>query len=310
MELTLRRTVTLLLTLSASLSLAQTPERDFGYSLFLLGQDDPYRAVSALKRLSYDANQTIWADKANLLIGRIYTEQQEAQAAVYHFTLVADGGTGPLNAPAQLMMWQQLCKNPPQMRSCVEQLQKADDAWKTGLPAYLRLYYLVLLGNELRDNVTALSSLVLQKRASELVSVSLQRQNLPLKRAWLAGLLSAVLPGLGQLYAGRWIDAVVAFLVNGALIAGTILLALPPTSSVVGALVLGAFASGFYGGNIYNAVSDAQRANEAVYTHFAGELETRFYPRVTLGVSGSELVFGYRFGLEPGVALVAPAPRE
>jgi TM2 domain-containing membrane protein YozV len=309
MDFALFRTLTLSLAFVAGTSLAQTPERDFGYSLFLLGQDDPYRAVSALKRLSYDANQTPWADKANLLIGRIYAEQQEAQAAVYHFTLVADGGTGAFNAPAQLLMWQQLCKNPPQMRSCVAQLEQATDAWNTGLPQYLRLYYSVLLGDLLNDNVRVANNPVLQQRLAALVTVSQERQRLSLKSPLLAGLLSAVLPGLGQLYAGRWVDAVVALLVNTVLIGGTVLLALPPTSSLVGAIVLGVFASGFYGGSIYNAVSDANRANEAIYAKFASDLEARFYPRVTLGVSGAELVFGYRFGIEPGIPLSAPAAR-
>ncbi len=294
------------LTLSA-VSLAQTPERDFTYALFLLGQDDPYRAVSALKRLSYDASGTEWSDKANLLIGRIYAEQKEAQAAVYHFALVADGGLGFFNAPAQLLLWQQLCQNPPQMRSCIEQLSAGKDGWHTGLTFYLKLYYQALVGEVLADQVVQKVTPALRDKTAGLVAASVARQSLPLKSPLLGGLLSALLPGLGQLYAGRWVDALVAFLINGVMIAGTILLALPPTSSIAGAITLGIFASGFYGGSIYNAVSDVYRHNETVYANFAQSLETQFFPRMTLGVSGTDLVLGYRFGTEAGIPL---RPRE
>jgi hypothetical protein len=41
------------------------------------------------------------------------------------------------------------------------------------------------------------------------------------KRPWLAGILSAALPGAGQAYAGSWQAALVSFVLNGALVGAT-----------------------------------------------------------------------------------------
>jgi putative component of membrane protein insertase Oxa1/YidC/SpoIIIJ protein YidD len=80
---------------------------------------------------------------------------------------------------------------------------------------------------------------------------------LPRKSRWLAGSMSAVLPGSGQLYAGRPGDAAVAFLVNAVLIGGTIAAARHDEDAA--AVAIGFVAFGFYAGNVYGAVNAAAR---------------------------------------------------
>jgi putative component of membrane protein insertase Oxa1/YidC/SpoIIIJ protein YidD len=80
---------------------------------------------------------------------------------------------------------------------------------------------------------------------------------LPSRSPWLAGSMSAVLPGSGQLYAGRPADGAVAFLTNALLIGGTVVAA--RNDEDVTAVALGFVAFGFYAGNVYGAANAAVR---------------------------------------------------
>ncbi len=82
-------------------------------------------------------------------------------------------------------------------------------------------------------------------------------EQLPRKSTALAGSLSAVLPGAGQLYVGRPGDALVAFMTNGLLIGGTVAAARRDQDTA--AIALGFVASGFWFGNIYGAMNGAER---------------------------------------------------
>lgn len=81
----------------------------------------------------------------------------------------------------------------------------------------------------------------------------------PEKSPALAGGLSAVLPGAGQYYVGRERDALVSFLLNG--IFGWATLEAVHNRSRTTAGVLLFFESGWYFGNVYNAVSSAYKYN-------------------------------------------------
>jgi putative component of membrane protein insertase Oxa1/YidC/SpoIIIJ protein YidD len=87
-------------------------------------------------------------------------------------------------------------------------------------------------------------------------------EELPSKSRWLAGSLSAVVPGAGQLYAGRPEDALVAFITNGVLI-GTTAYAWHRGERVT-AGALGFVAFGFYAGNIYGGVNAAAKYDRNV----------------------------------------------
>ena len=83
---------------------------------------------------------------------------------------------------------------------------------------------------------------------------------IPHRSPALAGTLSAVVPGAGQLYAGAPKDGLSALLVNGALLGGAVALA---RSDRPGAAALtGVIGLSFYAGNIQAAVSAARRHNQ------------------------------------------------
>lgn len=78
---------------------------------------------------------------------------------------------------------------------------------------------------------------------------------LPRKSPYLAGTMSALLPGSGQLYVGRPGDALAAFTINAVLIGGTIAAARRDQDTA--AIAIGFVASGFWVGNIYGAANGA-----------------------------------------------------
>ena len=118
--------------------------------------------------------------------------------------------------------------------------------------------------------------------------------DVPLKNPTLAGTLS-ILPGAGQLYCGRYEDALTAFLLNGGLIWAAAesfdrdMVALGSVISVV--------AFGFYAGNIYGAVNSAHKINRDRMTVFRGHLERYHRPRLSLAPSpdGMRLCLSFDF---------------
>lgn len=92
------------------------------------------------------------------------------------------------------------------------------------------------------------------------------------KNPTVAGLLS-VIPGLGQAYCGRYRDALVALVVNGLFIAGTVE-AFDNDLEALG-VGLGLLGAGFYAGNIYSAVNSAQKYNRNRQREWFRGLEDR-----------------------------------
>jgi tetratricopeptide (TPR) repeat protein len=85
-------------------------------------------------------------------------------------------------------------------------------------------------------------------------------KDLPHRSPALAGLMSGLLPGSGHLYAGDLKDGLLAFLVTGALIAGSVEAWDQEVYGVAGLVSVAALT--FYLGNIYGAVNSAYLANQ------------------------------------------------
>lgn len=107
-------------------------------------------------------------------------------------------------------------------------------------------------------------------------------RQLPRKSPQLAGTLSAILPGAGQLYTERPKQAAVAFALNAAFIYGAIEAWNNENYAVAGILAL--FEIGWYGGNIYNAQNNAHKINRDREAEFRQQLQKR--SGLSLGMRG------------------------
>jgi TolA-binding protein/TM2 domain-containing membrane protein YozV len=122
-----------------------------------------------------------------------------------------------------------------------------------------------------------------------------QGAQLPKKSPALAGMLSALLPGSGQLYNGRPGDALLSFLLNGIFILGTLQAVEQDELAIAG--VLGFFEVGWYTGNVYSAVNGAHKYNRHAEVTFLGTLEDRFrlQPPEARRPSPLEIHVGFRY---------------
>jgi tetratricopeptide (TPR) repeat protein len=93
---------------------------------------------------------------------------------------------------------------------------------------------------------------------------------IPRKSPATAGVLSIV-PGAGHLYCERYQDALIAFIVNGGLIAGAYA-AFEDENYALGGLV-SLVELGFYSGTIYSAVSSAHKYNKTQTHRFIDQLK-------------------------------------
>jgi tetratricopeptide (TPR) repeat protein len=131
----------------------------------------------------------------------------------------------------------------------------------------------------------------LRPQAESLTAGAEQYPGLPTKSPTLAGGLSAVLPGAGQLYIDRPGDALVSFLLNGAFIWGAVEAFRNDNETTGGILLF--FESGWSLGNIYNATSGAHKYNRRGTREFLDGLQSRFSIACSRG--GSQVLFSLRF---------------
>lgn len=102
-----------------------------------------------------------------------------------------------------------------------------------------------------------------------------QHNELPRKSRILAGVLSAILPGSGYIYAGHHKDGITSLLINGLAFAG-IATAIQNENFAVAGIVAGVGLP-FYVGNIYGSANAAKKWNIAVREEHRNKI------RVTLG---------------------------
>jgi tetratricopeptide (TPR) repeat protein len=114
----------------------------------------------------------------------------------------------------------------------------------------------------------------LYRLAFRLAEEVLVGDQLPSKSPLVAGILSGVLPGSGQLYNGRGGDALLALFLNGLFIAGITQAVTHGELAVAG--VLSFFEAGWYVGNVYGAINGAHKYNRQTEETFLRNLENRY----------------------------------
>ena len=119
-------------------------------------------------------------------------------------------------------------------------------------------------------------------------------ETLPEKNPDTAGVLSAVLPGAGQMYNGRPTDAALAFSLNAAFIWGAVE-AYNQESWPLAAL-LGLVETVVYGGNIYNAVNGAHIHNREQREKYMEKIRRDHGWRLGATNGGPGLVLTWRTG--------------
>jgi tetratricopeptide (TPR) repeat protein len=101
-----------------------------------------------------------------------------------------------------------------------------------------------------------------EARVREALPLVRQYEKLPQKSELLAGILAAILPGSGYVYAGHYGDGLTAFLLNGLFIAGTVTAVQSGWYAASG--LSGGIGLPFYIGNIYGSMNAAKKYNNGI----------------------------------------------
>jgi hypothetical protein len=109
-----------------------------------------------------------------------------------------------------------------------------------------------------------------------LAEAAREGEQLPRKSPALAGLMSAVIPGSGHFYTGRWRDGTIALLLNGAFLAAGIEAVSAGNEAAAGILFF--FEAAWYSGAIYGAVNAAHKYNHDLEDRWLQGLERQHRP--------------------------------
>lgn len=258
---------------------------------------DDYRAITALDRWRLMADEPGVSLRSSLMIGHIYQRNGKPGLAALRFEEA--GRWAPdeaVRAWAQVLATQQVCVSLGLWGPCVERLGELGAAGGDvgQLVAYHAGYAGFWRSGQVWRGWSGLEDEVLRAKGEELEAAQRAYLALDRQRPWLAAGLSAVLPGAGQAYNGRWGDAAVSLVINGGLGAATYY-AFDRSESLAPGIILSVLLAGFYTGNIINAYRDAGQLNTQREAAAREQMARELWPRARFDVAGEAVRFNYRF---------------
>lgn len=271
-----RRILFVVLALAMGGARADDATSTFGFAEHLFDRQEYYRAITEYERFLFRFPDHADAGKAHLRIAEAYLEGGDFEEAIPRLDEL--GKT--LEAP-ELARLARL-----RLAGGLYSAERYDDVLSLDgkEPPYPELTALKALCH-LRHNAPDLAGpLIAQAQADGfdpeacgiLREATERLHAYPRRSPRTAGLMSAFLPGAGQLYVGRTHDAMWAFGLN-ALFIGASYYAFENGEDVAGAFALSAEAV-WYTGNIYNAANGALKFNEDQQRAFFDDLD-RQLPR-------------------------------
>lgn len=270
--------------------------------LRMYAEFDDFRAITAFRRYQLLQPESAKARFiGSLMIGQIYHRNDKPELSTLAFENAARAAETPYHRTfAYLLGLQQVCLPLSLYVQCRHRLVELTNGELEPelreLVQYQIMYTDVVLRQDGVDEARAQSfeSETLRVKAATLVEQDRAFDELRLKRPWLAGTMSAVVPGVGQFYNGRPVDGLLALGVTGAFGVGTYF-AFAEAKSISLGVILALLTAGFYSGNIVNAVVDARKINARRYLKFFERLKAEHWPRVAFVIDEDEVLFTYGF---------------
>jgi tetratricopeptide (TPR) repeat protein len=274
----------LLLLLAAVLTALQSPSWASGKDVVLtetvqlgladafLAESEYYRAITEYKKFLFLFPDSGKADSALFGIGTAYYRGEEYEPAARTFAEVQKKyGKGAHAGPSAYFEGVSLWKlgRFDRAEAALDRVAALDPASEY---APLSLIGKSLLSYDAKSVPGCRGELVRflenypqdarAERVRQTIALLDRDGEVPRKSPAVAGVMSAVVPGSGYMYAGRYGDGVVALIVNGLFIAGTVA-AIHQENYAVAAIV-GGIGLPFYIGNIYGSANAATKWNIGV----------------------------------------------
>jgi len=263
-------------------ALTITSGMQFDYAENLLAKGDYPRAIDEYKRFIHYFPEDDRVDLAQYQIGMAYFQSHRFGPATEAFGILIDriAARQPTNERLFVKAHWRVSECHVNLRQygeailALENLIAVVNDAKIKDEAYYRIGWIHVESvsfEKARETFGMISDENNQRFQVERISEGLRKPlNIPRKSPAFAGVLS-VIPGAGYVYTQRYRDALIAFLVNGALILATYesfdneLYALGAIVGVVGA--------GFYAANIYGATTAAHKYNQRQTRNFIESLK-------------------------------------
>jgi len=254
-------------------------DKQFEFAQHLFSNQKYDRAIGEFQRFIYFFPQDDRVELAMYRIGEAYFNSERFTEAVDSFqTLIDRFGETDLGIKSYLMISEshmQLNASGPAIINLQNLITvTADDNIKD--EAYYRIGWIYLETanwEKARYYFSKISAQNRHKYKLKRLSADLDQERLiPQKNPGLAGFLS-VIPGGGFLYCERYQDALIAFLLNGALMFAAYESFDDDNNALGGILAFVGF--GFYAGNIYGAVASVHKYNRSKTTGFIEDLKTK-----------------------------------
>jgi len=245
-----------------------------------------YRAVTEYKKFLILFPDSGKADYASFEIGMAYFKGEEYGAAARAFLAVREKypessyavQAGYLEGISQWKM-----KNYDRVRVALESLVEQHPDSEYAPRSLVTICLAALDENKAEVSRQALKRFLDrypghpdEENVKEAAALIDRYQELPEKSPVLAGVMSAILPGSGYIYAEHYGDGITAFFINGLFIAGTITAIHQENYAVAG--IVGGVGLPFYLGNIYGSANAAKKWNLGVRNEIIQKIHSTLAP--------------------------------
>ena len=250
----------------------------------LYAEHDYYRAITEYKRFLHLAPDAPEAPRAALRIGESLLAGERWEDAEKALQRVLSSYPHSAAAERAGLLLPEIAYRQQRYSLASEQFRQLAETATTPQARAQARYRLAWSEIEQRNFAAAIEELnrLDSPQADRLAAALAGRQPIAGKSPLLAGSLSGLLPGAGQLYTGNPRDAGLAFALNAAFIWAAVE-AFDHDNEALGG-ILCFFEIGWYGGNIYNAVNLAHRSNQRRYDAEKHELQMRHGIQLKLGL--------------------------
>ena len=254
-----------------------------GFADALFNDGDYFRAITEYKRFLFLHPTDARAGRVQLQVGLSYQRGQQWEDARQTFEFIAQQHPDPeIRTEAAYRIGETSFQQGRYTQAIADLRPVAERYGQT--PVGERARYLLgwsylrarqwLEASQTFETIDTTSSLFPSSRA--LADAARESEQLPRKSPALAGLMSAVIPGTGHFYTGRFRDGTIALLLNGAFLAAGIEAVSAGNEAAAGLLLF--FEAAWYSGAIYGAVNAAQKYNRDLEDRWLQGLERQHSP--------------------------------
>ena len=253
----------------------------FADALFNAG--DYFRAITEYKRFLFLYPTDARAGQVQLQLGRSYLHGQQWEEARQTFEAMAQRHPdADIRAEAAFLIGETAYQQ-GHYTQAIEDLRRAAEQYRqtpVGEKARYRLGWSYLRARQWPAAAQAFGAVdttsPLFPSARALTDAAREAETLPRKSAALAGLMSALIPGTGHFYTGRWRDGTMALLLNGGFLAAGLEAVGAGNEAAAGLLFF--FEAAWYSGSIYGAVNAAHKDNRDTEDRWLQGLELQHSP--------------------------------